>query len=144
MGTRYEYSNRATTRSLLSGLDRARREGRIYVIANLVKMIRFSRMRLDVDLRKTERVELLCALGNARKGPLPLATWLPRGYQVARLLMLSMLHMPERVIVPTKRDRRQIKSAIQHYRSEPHDWHSRRQLGSLLRTCTAIGIQFST
>lgn len=122
---------------VLQRLDDARAEGRIYVIANLVKVLRY-RGRTDITLSPSERAILLRALRRIRGGKKVLPKWLPIGYQTARFIWLVRILVNSNVRV-TKRDVKRIKMAARFYK-ENDSWHHRRQLRSLLLTARGIGL----
>ena len=136
----YEYSNRATLRSLLIGLGHARKEEKLYVVANVVNIIHHRFGRFDIQLTNHERRRLITMLYAARHGKPPLPEWIPRGYQVARLLMLTMIHAPGKTRV-SSRDIITICTAEGELVRDKKKWVSG-QLRSLRLTCRSIGLEY--
>lgn len=138
MKPKFEIDSKTPISVIKRKLELARRMGQIYVIARIVEVLR-QRGHLYEHLSKNEQGKLLSALHNARYGKKPLADWLPRGYQIARFLMLAMDLLPERLVRVTKRDRRSIRLAGYCYLQTGDKW-SIRQFHSLVRTTKVIGI----
>jgi hypothetical protein len=135
---RYEYSERATLRNLLIGVGHARKEGRLYVVANLVHIIHQRFHRHDIKLTPRERRQLIAMLHAARHGTVPLPSFIPRGYQVARFLMLTKIHAPGKTHV-TSNDTNLIFQAEATLIRDKEKWLSD-QLASLHFTCRSIGL----
>lgn len=136
----YQYSCRSTTASIVTGLAKARSEGNIYVVANLVALIWNRRLDVPVRLTVEERYTLLRNLKMARYHKvLPLAEWIPRGYQIARLLRLVKIHCPSECRI-SARDIFLIKKARIKLLREKNKWLSH-QIKSLDETCGSLGIK---
>src|SRR3989338_1094593 len=129
-------------RILQAQLEQARREGAIYLIARRVQTLR-ERGYFFYRLTLPEQKKLIAALFQARNGKtLPLASWLPRGYQILRLLTTIMSVMPGILVRATDRDIRLIKRAEEIFISEKDKWGSG-QLPSLRRSARAIGVKLN-
>ena len=139
MKRNYEYSERATLAELRIGLRRTRKEKKIYVAAHIIRMIRKRFPHLNVRLSANEKKNLLLKLNRARYGKVPLAPWLPRGYQIARLLLLVQIHI-KKSKKPTARDTALARHARTYYRRSK-DPFARQQLRSLIETCRLIGLR---
>jgi hypothetical protein len=135
---KYDIDNKTPTRKVKRLLKDARCEDRVYVIANLVRVLRH-RGCSEICLSPTEQMKLRKALQSVRHGKKVLAKWLPLGYQTARLISLVRLHCNRKVVV-TKRDKMRIHRAAAFYRKNI-DWHNRRQLRSLILTAQEIGLE---
>ncbi len=129
----YDIGPKATVFECITKLELARENHEnIYVIARLAAIAR-SMVNEKIGLTPREKHRLIKALRDARYGRKPLAEWLPRGYQVARLLMTAREAIPERTFRMTKRDKKLIRLADLFYR-QSKDPHAKVQLGSLRRT----------
>lgn len=137
--SRYELNGKESISHIKRKLRQARKERRIYVIAHLVRILRYKGL-VCIGLTKKEERCLIKALREARYGKKPLAEWLPRGYQIARFIFLVMLLMPERNIKVKRRDKVLIKETAKYYRKN-WDRHSARQLKSLSQTARCIGVR---
>ena len=135
--SKYDIDYSTPTSVVMEKLAEARAEGRIYVIANVVRVLR-SRGCSEINLLSKERTTLLKALQSIRSGHKVLAHWLPIGYQTARFIYLTRLLSGRKVLV-TKRDAERIKRAARFYRENDDKWN-RRQLRSLVLTAKDIGI----
>ena len=113
-------------------LRRARRAGKIYLVARYVVMLRG--MGIQVSLTSQEFKEVLSALDAARdgKGVLPTHS----GYEVARwILLIRELQLDPRLIIADE-DLNLIQQAADFY----HNEKNLRQLASLLFTCGQAGL----
>lgn len=126
-----------STQGILKRLRQVRKEKKIYVIANLVRVLQ-ERDYKNATLSKKERKCLLETLRRVRSGEKVLASWLPIGYHTARFISLARLLCNQKIRV-TKRDARRIKQAVRYYQ-KCNDWYSKRQLRSLLFTAKSIGL----
>ena len=135
--SKYDTSPRDSIQSLLKKLKLSRREDELYVTARLLGVIW-----QKISLSKAEKEKLKRQLDRARWGKVPLASWLPRGYQIARFLMLVKFHCPEVNCQPTGRDRILMFAAIEHYKNDKDDRRrSLRQLKSLTVTMNTLGVE---
>jgi len=140
MKSKYDLDHRTPLRLVRQRLAEARAEGRIYVIANIVRVLHY-RGHPEINLSDRERVTLFKALQSVRAGRKVLAHWLPLGYQLARLLSLAR-RLSGRRIRLTRRDEKRIRHAARWYRNND-DWHNRRQLRSLVLTAKDIGLDIT-
>lgn len=137
MKSKYDLDLSDSMKKLYLRLCQSRREKRVYVTSNILQLIQ-----CKVCLRENEIQELEEFLRRARYGKeLPLAPWLPRGYQIARLLVQLQFAYPRKVIRPTQRDIRLIREAAKHYVEDRNDRrNSSRQLSSLKDCCRHLKI----
>jgi hypothetical protein len=136
MKSKYDLDETVPTSVVRKRLREARKENRIYVIANILSVLKSRKEK--VSLTPTEKSELLGAVAELRKGRKQLARWLPLGYQLARFISLvNQLCGLKLKILP--RDRARVKRAAAYYKKRG-DWHSKRQLHSLMYTAKYIGI----
>lgn len=137
MKSKYDLDDRTPVRVIKQRLAEARAEGRIYVIANIVRVLHW-RGHSEIKLSDRELTDLRRALQSIRNGHKVLARWLPIGYQTARLISL-IRQLSNRTVKVTRRDIQRIKRAVRFYKNNG-DWHSRRQLRSLVLTARNIGL----
>lgn len=136
MKSKYDLDENTPIRVIRKRLKEARREDRIYVVARIIGVLQWQGCK--DDLTAEEKKSLLKNLKLVRGGHKVLANWLPIGYQIARFLML-VRGLSVKQVSPTKRDIDRIRRAAYCYKHKG-DWHSRRQLRSLISTAKLIGI----
>ena len=119
----------------------SRLENNVYLTANIVRELR--QRGKNVSLTKEEQKMLIGWLRRARHGKKPLAMWLPRGYQVVRLLCVLKILNPRRKIIASTSDKRLFSLAEAHYtkRMKTGDIHASAQLQSLYHSLRFLGLR---
>lgn len=120
-------------------IAKSRKSDSIYALARKIGIAR-RHLHLYITLTRAERKKLLSALRRARYGKiLPLAPWLPRGYQILRLMWTIKDVMPEKNIKITHRDIRLITRALREFRDSREKWLSN-QIASLKHSAKSIDL----
>lgn len=131
----FDKESQAETQRLGEQLEDARREGRdIYQIARILQMLQARGIEAEATDEEVE--EISSNLERARKGESRRP--LPRGYEIARWLMIQKTFTPEAVEI-TDEDRTAIAEAFEEYRAEKNF----RQIASLVKTAEFIGVSTS-
>lgn len=122
-----------------SKLEEARRLGGIYLIANLIRVAK--EHGISEELRTSERKRLLEAIEQARfSKETPLKSWIPRGYQIARLLATAKALIPDFDPAVSNRDKALMNEALAQFRREKDIW-GKDQVPSLLYAAKSLGVE---
>ena len=135
---RFDFDRTTPVVVIRARLEEARERGGIYLIARIIQVLQ--QRNIHEELRSSERRHLLEAIQQAKHGKLPLKEWIPRGYQIARLLCTAQAVIPDFKPSVTKRDKRLMETALKQLRQERDKWGAD-QIPSLIHSAKAIGIR---
>ena len=136
---RFDFDRHTSAFIIRRRLDEAREMGGIYRIARIIQVLKHRN--IQEELRVSEHRRLIEAIGQARHGKeLPLKSWLPRGYQIARLLNTAMAVIPGFKPRVTSRDIRLIREALGQFKREKKLW-GKEQIPCLIHSAKELGVK---
>lgn len=137
---RYDFDENTSVDLIKSRLVETRATSNIYRTGRVIQVLRYRGVK--IGLTPDERLRLADAIRKARFSEhLPLAKWLPRGYQIARLLALAKDLMPSYNWQPTRRDVEHMLAAAKHIKKDKSFGDD--QLPSLIQTAQLLDVKIA-